>query len=108
MSVLLRERFAWVEHLRKGLVFLLDDTIHPRLEVREGKDPLTALLVITLTRPLPKASRSAMRSYIRWWAQTGNCDVPKIDIEKTHIVAEVLFKHRHPRGRDEETDRRVG
>lgn len=105
MGTLRRDRFLWVEDLRKALVFLLDDSIHPRFEVREGNNPLEARLVIALYRQLPKASRLPIRAYIRWWAKTGDCEIPRIHIDNRHIVAEVLFKHRHPRGKpkDEST-----
>ena len=103
MGSLRRERFLWVEDLRKGLVFLLEDAIHPRFEVREGNNPLEAILTIALSRPLPKASRQPMRVYVRYWAQTGDCEIPRIHIDNRSVVAEVLFKHRHPRGKTDET-----
>ena len=99
MGTLERDRFDWVEDLRKGVIFLLDEAIHPRFELRQGNNPLEAMLTIALTRPLPKASRAPFRMYIRFWAKTGDCEIPRIHIRKLDVVAEVLFKYVHPRGK---------
>lgn len=107
MGTLVRERFNWVEDLRQGLVFLIDDAIDSYFQVKQMSDPLMALLTITLRRPLPKASRQPMREYIRAWASVGNCEVPRIHITDRGIYAELLFKYRHPRGKTKnETQKR--
>lgn len=99
MAGLVRDRFLWVDGMRKGLTFLIQDSIDPYFEVKQSSDPLTAYLTITLCRPLPKASREPMRVYIRAWAKTADCEVPRIDIEEGRVLATVLFKYRHPRGK---------
>lgn len=98
MGTLVRERFQWVDHLRKGLIFLMPDTVQPAFRLREGSNPLEAFLTIALKQPLPKAARAPMRDYIRAWASIGDCEIPRIHIEGATITAEVLFKYRHARG----------
>jgi hypothetical protein len=102
MTGLIRDRFLWVEKLRKGLVFLLEESIHPHFNVTQASDPLTAYLTITLVNRFPKASRAAIRTYIRAFAALADCEVPKIDIEDQKIVATILFKYRHPQGKTRE------
>lgn len=108
MSDLVRARFDWIESLRKGLTFLLEDTIDPYFELKEGADPLCAFLTITLNQRLPKDSRMPLRDYIRSWASEGDCEIPNIDINDKVVFCVVLFKHRNPKGHPLEPRSRIG
>lgn len=92
----LRDRLEWIEDMRKALVFLLgEDVVSETFKVHRDVDPLKVTLTIPLRRPMSHNSRAALRAYIRAWAFIGNCDVPRIDIEKTGVAMEVFTKTRH-------------
>lgn len=91
---LLRERLVWVDNMRRGLMLVLGDDVMDTVHVHPSTDPLKAIFKIPLRESLTQASREPLRTYIRAWAETANCEVPRIDITDRYVQAEVLIKHR--------------
>ena len=72
-----------------------NDTMEEAFKVYSTVDPLNFILKIPLKSPISKGSREPLRLFIRWAAERYNCEVPRININKQRIQAEVLIKHRH-------------
>jgi hypothetical protein len=96
MSIVLKNRMEWVEHMRLGLLRAIEeDVMDPVVKVFPTVDPIRVILKITLVNPIAKASRLHMRRYLRAWAEKHNCEIPQIEITDRWVQGNVLIKHRH-------------
>lgn len=93
---LARTRLQWVEEFRGGLLRLLgDDVVHHTIRVVPSPtDPLKFMLRLPLLRTLDKPTRSAVRQYMRQLAERHNCELPRIEIGRSALRAEIFTKHR--------------
>ena len=93
---ILRERLSWIEDARKGILRAMgDDLVDSRFRVFPTVDPLRFILKITLLSPVRKDLREPIRTYLRYWAEKHDCELPVIRIEPDRVQAEVLIQHRH-------------
>lgn len=90
-----RKRLRWVGHARDGVLSAIGDVVKPTFQVFPTVDPIRFILKIALNRPLAKATRPHLRTYLRCWAQEFECDIPVIRITDQRVQAEVLTKQRH-------------
>jgi hypothetical protein len=105
------KRLEWVEKARLGIVAAIGDVVDPTFKVFPTVDPLKFILKISLNRPLSKATRDPLRTYVRLWAQEFGCDVPIINIGRDRVQAQVLTRQkvwdRNARGRFKPKERFV-
>lgn len=106
---IIRRRLTWLEQTRKELLHLIgEDTLVSEFRVLPTVDPLKFILRIRLYYPLAKASRQPFRDYLRIRAGQADCELPVIKIDGTSVTVEMLIKHRHKEGPNEETDSGAG